>query len=97
MCYNQTMRDQGHGLDGQTWLLATQQRIADQVGEPILLIIRVPFDDWFEVEIHTFNARFGQGNGRDVEAAIAAATEMLLELDEVIAEVQTKQAEQLPF
>jgi hypothetical protein len=50
-----------------------------------MVTIRVPFDDWFEVEIHTFNARFGQGNGRDVEAAIADATKMLLELDEVIA------------
>jgi hypothetical protein len=65
------------------------------VGEPVLLIIRVPFDDWFEVEIHTFTARFGQGNGRDVETAIADATEMLLALDEVIAEVQAKQEEKM--
>lgn len=85
------MTDQKNGVDGQAWLLATQQRISDQVGEPVLLIIRVPFDDWFEVEIHTFENRFGQGYGRDVEAAIADATNVLLELDKVIAEVQAKQ------
>lgn len=84
-----------HPQDGQAWLLAIQRRITKRIGEPVLLIIRVPFDDWFEVEIHTFTARFGQANGRDVEAAIADAIEMLLALDEVIAEVQAKQEEKM--
>jgi hypothetical protein len=45
------------------------------------------YDDWFEVEIQTFMDRWGMAASRNVETAIEGAIEMLLEMDEVVAEV----------
>ena len=54
-----------------------------------MLTIKMPFDEWFDVKIQTFNEeRFGIAAGRDLETAIEEAVEMLLELDRVIAEIK---------
>ena len=53
-----------------------------------MLGIRLVYDDWFEVEVHTFTDRFGLAAGRDLETAIAEAAAMLLELDRVVAELR---------
>jgi hypothetical protein len=75
-------------LDQQTELLRIQQRLAERVGEPVLLVIRLAYDDWFDVEIHTFTDRFGMSAGRDLETAVEQAAVMLLELDQVVAELR---------
>jgi len=53
-----------------------------------LLVIRLAYDDWFDVEIHTFTARFGLSAGRDLYTAVEEAAVMLLELDQVVAELR---------
>ena len=75
--------------DGQTWFLEKQQQITERVGEPVMLTIKMPFDEWFDVKIQTFNEeRFGIAAGRDLETAIEESLKMLLELDQVIAELR---------
>lgn len=76
----------------QSWFLDLQQQIMGRVGEPVLLSIRMCFDDWFEVEVNTFTDRWGTAADRDVETAIDDAVDMLLQMDEVIAEVTSKRA-----
>ena len=77
--------------NGQLWFLKMQRQIEERVGEPVLLSIKMPFDTWFEVEINTFTDRRGVATGREVETAIDEAVEMLLEMDQVIAEVTGRQ------
>jgi hypothetical protein len=72
--------------DPQTWFIKTQEELAERVGEPVLVVIRVVYNDWFEVEIHTFTSRFGTAADRNLEQAIEWAVVMLLEMDKVIAE-----------
>lgn len=73
--------------NAQSWFLERQQELADRVGEPVLLAIRLCYDDWFEVEIQTFTDRWGMAAGHEVEAAVEGALAMLLEMDDVAAEV----------
>ena len=61
------------------------------MGEPVFLTVRMCFHEWFEVEVQTFTSRWGTAHGRDVQEAVESATEMLLQIDEVIAEVEAKQ------
>jgi hypothetical protein len=51
----------------QSWFLELQQQIMRSVEEPVLLTIRMCFDDWFEVEVDTFTSRWGTAAGREVE------------------------------
>jgi hypothetical protein len=74
--------------DLQAELLKSQSELADRVGEPVLLGIRLVYDDWFEVEIGTFTERFGTAAGRDLKTAIEDAAAMLLEMDQVVAELR---------
>jgi hypothetical protein len=78
--------------DIQFWFLQLQQQLTDKVGEPVLLTIKMPFDEWFEVEIQTFTDRWGVAANREVDKAIEAAVEMLLQMDEVIAEITARTA-----
>lgn len=71
----------------QSWFLERHQQLAERVGEPVLLTIHLCYDDWFEVEVQTFTDRWGMAAGREVEAAVADAVEMLLDMDSVVAEV----------
>lgn len=76
--------------DIQFWFLQLQRQLTDKVGEPVLLTIKMPFDEWFEVEVQTFTDRWGVAANREVDAASEAAAEMLLEMDEVIAEITAR-------
>jgi hypothetical protein len=67
----------------QQWFLDLQQQLSERIAEPVFLVIRVPYTDWFEVEIRTFEDRFGLATGYDLEQTIEDAVEMLLYLDEV--------------
>jgi hypothetical protein len=73
--------------DPQSWFIECQQQLAERVGGPVLLAIRLCYDDWFEVEIQTFTDRWGMAAGREVEAAVEGAVNMLLEMDDVATEV----------
>jgi hypothetical protein len=75
-------------LDLQAELLKRQQALAEKVGEPVLLSVRLVYDNWFEVEIGTFTDRFGAAAGRDLERAVEEAAIVLLELDRVAAELR---------
>ena len=59
--------------DLQSWFLARQQQLAEKVGEPVLLTIRLCYDDWFEVTIQTFTDRWGMAAGREGEGAVTGA------------------------
>jgi hypothetical protein len=74
--------------DGQTWFLEKQQQLTERVGDPVLLAIKMPFDAWFEVVINTFTGRTGMATDQEVETAVEQTVEMLLEMDEVIAEAE---------
>lgn len=74
--------------DGQAWFLEKQQQVTERVGEPVLLVVKMAFDTWFEVEINTFTGRMGMAAGEEVETVIEEAVEMLLEMDGVIAEIE---------
>ena len=52
----------------------------------------MPFDEWFEVETWTFTDHWGVAANREVDKAIEDAVEMLLEMDEVIAEIIARTA-----
>jgi hypothetical protein len=72
----------------QSWFLQRQQQLTARVGEPVFLTIKMPFHDWFEVEIRTFTDRWGMATGSDLDRTVDDAADMLLEMDEVIAEVE---------
>lgn len=76
--------------DPQAWLRALQEQLLDRVGEPVLLTIRMAFDEWFEVEVSTFTERWGTAAGAGVAEAIEGAVEMLLEMDMVLKEIASQ-------
>ncbi len=65
------------------WLLQEQQRLAEKVGEPIFVTIRLVYDGFCEVDIETVNGRFGQAGGDRLPETMNDAVETLLYLDEI--------------
>ncbi len=65
------------------WLLQEQQRLADKVGEPIFVTIRLVYDGFIEVDVETFTGRYGMAGGNSLSETLAAAVEALLYLDEI--------------
>ena len=57
-----------------------------------MLNIRVVYDGWFEVEIHTPADRFGIADGRDLEKAFEEAEAMVVELDRVVEKLGSLQS-----
>ncbi len=68
---------------GQDWLVQEQQRLAEKVGEPIFITIRLVYDGEIEVEVETCTGRHGMAWGDSVLEALSAAIETLLYLDEI--------------
>ncbi|MCI0394782.1 MAG: hypothetical protein L0332_30355 [Chloroflexi bacterium] len=66
-----------------TWLLQEQQRLAEEVGEPLFITIRLVYDGFIEVEVQTFTDRHGMAAGYSLPETLVAAVETLLYLDEV--------------
>ncbi|MCI0398948.1 MAG: hypothetical protein L0332_30245 [Chloroflexi bacterium] len=60
-----------------------QQRLAEEVGEPLFITIRLVYDGFIEVEVQTFTDRHGLATGYSLPETLAAAVEALLYLDEV--------------
>ena len=69
----------------QAWLLQEQQRLADIVGEPLFVTIRLIYDGTVEVDVETFTARHGMPVGSSLPETRQAAVETLLVLDEICA------------
>ena len=69
----------------QAWLLQEQQRLADIVGEPLFVTIRLIYDGSVEVEVETFTDRHGMAAGDSLPETWQAAVETLLVLDEICA------------
>ena len=65
------------------WLLQEQQRLAEKVGEPIFVTIRLVYDGFCEVDIQTINGRFGRAGGDRLPETMNDAVETLLDLDEI--------------
>jgi hypothetical protein len=65
------------------WLLKEQQRLAEKVGEPIFVTIRLVYDGFCEVDIETINGRFGQAGGDLLPETMNDAVETLLYLDKI--------------
>jgi len=65
------------------WLMQEQQRLAEQVGEPIFVTIRLVYDGFVEVDVETFTGRHGAAGGDSLPETLAAAVETLLYLDAI--------------
>jgi hypothetical protein len=67
----------------QDWLIQEQQRLAEKVGEPIFITIRLVYDGEIEVEVETGTGRHGMAWGDTLTEALSAAVETLFYLDEI--------------
>lgn len=56
-------------------LLGEQQRLAEKVGEPLLVTIRIVYDGSFEVDVWTFSGQQGVSSGDSLSKALIAAVE----------------------
>jgi hypothetical protein len=70
------------------WLIQEQQRLADIVGEPLFVTIRLIYDGSVEVKVETFTGRHGMAGGDSLPEIWQAAVETLLALDEMHATPQ---------
>jgi len=67
----------------QDWLMQEQQRLAEKVGEPIFVTIRMVYDGYIEVEVETGTGRHGIAEGDSLPETLTSAVETLLYLDEI--------------
>lgn len=65
----------------QTWLLNRQDELAERVGEPVMLLLRLVYDGYLEVELITPSGRSGLAVGGRLTDLLEEAVEMLLALD----------------
>jgi hypothetical protein len=70
------------------WLLKEQHRLAEKVGEPIFVTIRLVYDGFIEVDVETFDGRQAIAGGDSLPETMAAAVETLLYLCEVVRDYQ---------
>ena len=59
------------------WLLQEQHRLAEKVGEPLFVTIRIVFDGSFEVDVKTFSGQQGVANGESLSKTLTTAVETL--------------------
>ena len=57
------------------WLLQEQHRLAEKVGEPLFITIRIVFDGTFEVDVKTFSCQQGAADGESLSKALTTAVE----------------------
>jgi hypothetical protein len=67
-------------ITAHDWLLKEQHRLAEQVGEPLLVTIRLVYDGFIEVDVKTFAGQQGMAGGESLPETLAAAVETLLYL-----------------
>jgi hypothetical protein len=70
-------------MAAHTWLLQEHQRLAEKVGEPLFVTIRLVYDGFIEVDVKTFAGQQGMAGGDSLPETLAAAVETLLYLDEI--------------
>ena len=61
----------------QDLLLHEQHRLAEKVGEPLLVTIRIVYDDSFEVDVKTFSGQQGVASGESLSKTLTTAVETL--------------------
>jgi hypothetical protein len=59
------------------WLLQEQHRLAEKVGEPLFVTIRIVYDGSFEVDVKTFSGQQGVASGESLSKTLATAVETL--------------------
>ena len=70
-------------LAANKWLLHEQQHLAEIVGEPILITIRLIYDGSMEIEVETFTGRHGMATGDSLPETLREAVMVLLQLDTI--------------
>ena len=70
-------------LVAHDWLLKEQQRLAEKVGEPLFVTIRLVFDGFIEVEIKTFAGQQSKAGGDSLSETLTAAVLTLLYLRDI--------------
>jgi hypothetical protein len=61
----------------QDLLLHEQHRLAEKVGEPLLVTIRIVYDESFEVDVKTFSGQQGVASGESLSKPLTIAVETL--------------------
>ena len=68
------------------WLLQEQHRLAEKVGEPLFVTIRIVYDGSFEVDVKTFSGQQGVAGGKSLSETLTTAVETLLWVHEITRE-----------
>ena len=64
-------------ITAHDWLLEEQRRLAEKVGEPLFVTIRIVFDGSFEVDVKTFSGQHGMAGGESLSETLTTAVETL--------------------
>ena len=70
-------------IAAHSWLLQEQHRLAEKVGEPLFVTIRIVFDGSFEVDVKTFSGQQGVAGGASLSETLATAVDTLLYVNEI--------------
>ena len=65
------------------WLLKEQHRLAEKVGAPLFVTIRIVYDGSFEVDVKTFSGQQGLAGGESLSETLATAVDTLLYVNEI--------------
>jgi hypothetical protein len=66
----------------QVWLRDQQERLATAVGVPLFVTIRIVYDGFVEVDVETFDGRWGTAAGWVLDQALEEAVAMMQQLEE---------------
>ena len=61
----------------QDWLIQEQHHLAEKVGEPLLVTIRIVYDGSFEVDLKTFSGQQGVASGESLPDTLTTAVDDL--------------------
>ena len=70
-------------ITAHDWLLKEQHRLAEKVGEPLFVTIRIIFDGTFEVDVKTFSCQQGAAGGESLSETLNTAVDALLYVNEI--------------
>jgi hypothetical protein len=66
----------------QAWLRDQQERLATAAGVPLFVTIRIVYDGFVEVDVETFDGRWGTAAGWVLDQALEEAVAMMQQLEE---------------
>ena len=70
-------------ITAHDWLLQEQHRLAEKVGEPLFVTIRIVYDGSFEVDVKTFSGQQGVAGGKSLSETLTTAVDTLLYVNEI--------------